>query len=64
MALRSGNLKKKQKVRKKDRKHAPNQESDQERKKIFRFKNIKQFYFKPLIIIVSVIPRFDQIEYI
>ena len=48
---------------KKERKHAFDQEKYQEKKKVFRLKNINQFYFQPLII-VSVICRFHQIEYI
>ena len=51
----------------KERKHTLDQESDQEnhqeKKKVFRFEDINQFYFQPLLI-VSVICRFGQIEYI
>ena len=43
--------------------NALDQENVQEIKKVFRLKNINKFYFQPLII-VSVICRFDQIEYI
>ena len=49
-------------VRKEKKKHALDQEKDQEKKKVFRLNNnTKQFYFQPLLI-VSVICRFDQIE--
>ena len=48
----------------KERKHTLDQESDQEnhqeKKKVFRFEDINQFYFQPLLI-VSVICRFGQI---
>ena len=37
------------------------QENNKEKKKVFRLKNINQFYFQPLKV-VSVICRFDQIE--
>ena len=46
-----------------EKKNTFDQENDQEKKKDFRLKNINQFYLEPLII-VSVIYRFDQIEYI
>ena len=51
------------KVRKDERKNALDQENDQEKGKIFRYENSNQFYFPPHII-VFVICRFDQIEYI
>ena len=51
-----------QESKKKERKHALDQENDQEKKKVFRLININQFYFQPLII-VSLICWFDQIEY-
>ena len=51
---------KRESKKKKERKHALDQENDQEKKKVFRLKNINQFYFQPLIIIVSVICRFDK----
>ena len=47
----------------KERKHTLDQENHQEKKKVFRFEDINQFYFQPLLI-VSVICRFGQIEYI
>ena len=61
-----GIYKRKQEIKKKEIKHALDQESeqenDQEEKKVFILKNINQFYFEPLII-VSIICRFDEIEY-
>ena len=60
-------IKENKKVRKKERKHALDQDSDQvndqEKRKFLDLKNINQFYFQPLIII-SVICRLDQIIYI
>ena len=50
--------KRKQGSKKKKRKHA----LDQEKMKVFRFKNINQFYFQPLIK-ASAISQFDQLEY-
>ena len=62
-----GIYKRKQESKKKERKHAVDQENDQEdvkeKKKVFRIKNINQFYFQPPMII-SVICRFNKIEYI
>ena len=49
---------KRESKKKKERIHALDQETDQEKKKVFRFEN--QFYFQPL----SVICRFDQMKYI
>ena len=49
-----GFVKDNKKVRKKERKHVLDQENDQEKKKVLRFKIINQFYFQ-LLIIVSVI---------
>ena len=43
--LRWGFIKENKKVRKKERKHALCQESDQEKKKVFSLKNIDQFDF-------------------
>ena len=52
----SGNLyKENEKVRKKERKHALDQENDQEKKKVFRLKNINQFYFQPLGIVSALV---------
>ena len=60
-------IKENKKVRKKERKHALDQDSDQvndqEKRKFLDLKKINQFYFQP-IIIISVICRFDQIIYI
>ena len=51
--------------KKKERKHALDQESDQEndqgKKKVFRLVNMNHFYFQPLTI-VPAICRFEQIE--
>ena len=46
------------KVRKKERKHAIDIKTDQEKDKVFILRNINQFYFQP----VSAICRFIQIE--
>ena len=49
-------IKRKQESKKKERKHALDQESDQENdqeKKAFSFKNLNQFYYQTLIICVS-----------
>ena len=58
-------IKENKKVRKKERKHALDQDSDQvndqEKGKFLDLKNINQFYFQPLIIIF-VICWFYQIE--
>ena len=57
----------KQESKKKRKKHAlyqeSDQENDQEKKRVFRLKNINQFYFQPLKI-VSIICGSGQIEYI
>ena len=57
-------MKESKKVRKKERKHALGQESDQEngleKKKIKKYQSI----LLSITLIVSVICRFDQIEYI
>ena len=41
-------IKDNKKVRKKERKHALDQENDQEENKGFRLKNVDKFYFQPL----------------
>ena len=57
-----GIYKRKQKIKKKRKKSRKRPGKRSRKGKVFRLKNTHQFYFQPLII-VSVICRFDQIEY-